>query len=160
MVLSRDSIDGTGNICIAANQTFLPFYSNDIGKHDILTLKYAPDGELQWARVFTSPNYEESSIDILDLATGIAIDAASNIYVTGVSGNGSDYYQAYGSLVTIKYFPYGSKHWARYYVSTGDAIRSAGVTVHPSGKILVTGSNMHFSSAWWNSTGDYLIDTM
>ena len=96
------AIDNSGNVFVAgsinnSSSTFI----------DYGTLKYNSSGTQQWFRLYNG------SINWLDYADDIAVDAAGNIYVTGrtdaSSGN--------ASCVTIKYNTSGDSLWVRRYVN-------------------------------------------
>jgi hypothetical protein len=70
--------------------------------------KLDPAGAVLWSTAFHSPGTAEPQ------PSGIALDAAQNIYVTGVSG------QPYSNSVAVllKFSPAGQLQWARYLAET------------------------------------------
>lgn len=72
-----------------------------------------------------------------DQALAIALDSFGNVYVTGVSGQYSDY-------VTIKYDTNGSQIWLARHIP---GIQPYAIAVGHSGKIYVTGRGTGISSA-------------
>jgi len=150
------TMDAGGNVCIAANLSSYDLFGRYTD--DIVTLKYTPDGVLQWTRIFDSPAFDESLRDIPDVATGIALDADDNIYITGASGEVERHLQAYSSLVTVKYSPDGTRHWVTYYDNPGEAFQSAGIAVDPIGSVYVAGSNGHFAYHW--GSGEFVGDSL
>jgi len=95
--------DNTGNIyvtgyCEGLNTTSL----------DYVTLKYNPNGDQQWVKIFNS-----GLVGVDDKASSIDIDQLGNIYVTGTTiSSGSDV--DYG---TVKYSPAGDVLWSVLYES-------------------------------------------
>ena len=95
--------DNTGNVyvtgyCEGSNTTSL----------DYVTLKYNPNGDQQWVKIFNS-----GLVGVDDKATSIDIDPSGNIYVTGTTiSSGSDV--DYG---TVKYSPSGEVLWSVLYES-------------------------------------------
>lgn len=93
----------TGYATISHNGDTIPNYC---------TIKYDPDGVLQWVRFF-------------DYGFGLAIatDSSGNVYVTG-------------DKVTIKYYPDGDCAWVRTY---GEYFWGSDLIVDPQGNVYVTG---------------------
>jgi photosystem II stability/assembly factor-like uncharacterized protein len=119
--ISDMAVDNWGNVIVtgrsdrtASNYEF-----------EITTIKYSPNGSLQWIRKY--PQGGDGN--------AIVTDAAGNIYVTGVLSG------IYSYCVTIKYSPSGDQLWARQYdaglwtSSLGNAI-----ALDASGNVCVTGS--------------------
>jgi uncharacterized delta-60 repeat protein len=82
------ALDGEGNVYVTGiSQRMSPF-----SDYDYATIKYDSVGQEQWVARYNGPGnaYEQVS--------GIAVDSAGNVYVTGRSGNGFD-----DDYVTIKY---------------------------------------------------------
>jgi hypothetical protein len=81
------AIDGSGNVYVTGSSAG-PGFANDYA-----TVKYDTSGAEQWVARYNGPgNFEDS-------ASGIAVDASGNVYVTGTSvglGTNTDY-------ATIKY---------------------------------------------------------
>ncbi len=70
------------------------------GGKAIVTLQYSATGVLQWAEIW------DGSPGELDTATGIDVDDAGNVYVSGASAD--------HGYTTLKYLPDGSLDWARH----------------------------------------------
>ncbi len=95
---------------------------------DIVTIKYDTNGNQVWLATFGTP-FNNS------VAYALAIDAASNIYVTGYS----DFFE-FTHTVTIKYDTNGNQIWSSFYdgsFATSNAGRA--ITVDVNGNVYVTG---------------------
>ncbi|MCG3116613.1 MAG: SBBP repeat-containing protein [Candidatus Manganitrophus sp. SA1] len=128
------SVDSSGNVHVTG------FSYNAVNPSDLdyATIKYDAGGNQLWVR-----RYDNGQID---LATGLAIDASGNAYVTGASlgANGlSDY-------ATVKYDPAGNQVWvARFDGISHESAGANAVTVDLLGDIYVTGFSV------FNGTSDY-----
>ncbi|MDF7812048.1 SBBP repeat-containing protein [Hymenobacter sp. YC55] len=89
----------------------------------------------QWVARYTTPD------NSYDVATGTAVDAVGNVYVTGYSFQDASNHVSYDYL-TIKYSAEGAKRWeARYSGSAnGDEVAKA-IAVDTAGNVYVTGSS-------------------
>jgi hypothetical protein len=90
------AVDGAGHVYVTG-------HSYRGTGYDYVTIKYASDGKVLWARRYDGPGGED------DRATAVALDAQGNVYVTGSSQgkeSGRDY-------ATLKYDPDGQLLWAR-----------------------------------------------
>lgn len=121
---SKVAIDGNGNAVIAG-------WSNGGSTGiDIVTLKYGPNGAIQWVQRYNGPSNGD------DYSSSMALDISGNIYVAGSTagiGTGLDY-------TTIKYNSLGDQQWVRRYnyVNAGnDYARS--IAVDKSGNSYVAG---------------------
>ena len=97
------AVDAAGNVYL----TGLSFSTTS--QYDIVTLKYAPNGQRRWARRWDGP----ASGD--DLGYGIAVTPAGVVYVAGQStgvSSGTD-------AVVLKYGTKGAFAWARSFSSAG-----------------------------------------
>lgn len=118
---------------------------------DYATIMYSPTGAQQWVtRYGCVGNYP-------DTASAIALDAAGNVYVTGMSRwySYSGMPPSTGDYATISYSPAGEQQWVARYMGTGigednahDIALDAGGTVH------VTGEGFCLEGGW--STFDYV----
>jgi uncharacterized delta-60 repeat protein len=95
-------VDDSGCVYVAG-------YSWGVGSSaDYAVVKYRPDGDTAWVRRYNGPGYG------WDEATGLAVDLAGNVYVTGNSVQNSSY--PYNQdYATVKYTADGEEAWiARY----------------------------------------------
>ena len=133
-------VDAAGNAYVAGNfngtADFGPFTLTNVGQGDAFIVKYAPTGEVLWARSGGGPAVDE--------ALAAAVDAAGNAYVAG-SFNGTATFGAFtvasaggGDLFVARYDPNGQALWAR---SGGgpDLDFGNGVAVDAAGNAYVTG---------------------
>lgn len=119
-------VDGLGNAYVAG--TSQGSGSGD----DIVLLKYDATGVEQWAKRYTGSGNNP------DAATGMALDASGNIFVTGstnVAGN--------NNFVTIKYNPNGDQQWIVFYDSPAKFSDGANaLALDQAGNVYVSGSSM------------------
>ena len=132
---NNDSVDGTNEAAALAVDSDGNVYvtgksQGSSADYDYVTIKYDADGNLAWeARHHGGIGADE--------ATGIAVDAAGDVYITGMSqgdGTGFDY-------LTIKYDSSGNMIWrARYNngLLNGDDEATA-IAVDSTGNVFVTG---------------------
>ncbi|HEY1199335.1 MAG TPA: SBBP repeat-containing protein [Niastella sp.] len=119
------AIDNAGNVYVTGR-------SAGVGNNDdYATIKYNSAGVVQWVARYNGPN------DSTDAATSLAVDAAGNVYVTGLSaGVGSvlDY-------ATIKYNSAGAVQWVTRYNGPGNSNDRAAALVIDNSFVYVTGSS-------------------
>ncbi|MFC7667631.1 SBBP repeat-containing protein [Hymenobacter humi] len=99
---------------------------------DYATLKYSPTGRLLWTALYNGPGNGD------DTARDLAVDAAGNVLVTGVS-QGSSLQSDYA---TLKYAPDGQPLWEARYDGPGhgDDMANA-LALDAAGNAYVTGSS-------------------
>ncbi len=130
-------LDGAGNVYSFCRSTAASF--------DFLTIKYnSTTGAQIWASRYAGPG------NLDDYPTGMVIDAAGNVYVTGesraVDGQTFDF-------ATVKYNAAGVQQWAKIYNSTFNKDDKAkSVAVDSKGNVIVTG----FSNI--DATAPYMTD--
>ncbi len=117
-----------------------------------ITIKYNLAGAQQWATEYNSPdaNYDE--------AHAIAVDAAGNVYVTGITQTLVLLNYDYG---TVMYNSAGVQQWATRYNGTGnDVDRANAIALDVSGNVYITGRSVGAGSdaedavtIKYNSTG-------
>jgi len=98
------------------------------GSTDITTIKYDPSGNERWIAHYDGPAEDP------DFGIDVALDAAGNVYVAGMSwGNNFDY-------ITIKYDPSGKQQWAaRYDGPVRGYDRLEAMSVDAVGNVCITG---------------------
>lgn len=96
-------VDNSGNVYVVGKAADI---NDDYDLTDFGLVKYNSNGDFQWARTYNGSDPGQG----LDFATGVALDATGNIYVTGTS-------QLNGQLdyATLKYNPAGVLQWVRRY---------------------------------------------
>lgn len=120
---------------VAADGSTLLTGSTEGGGHDreILTVKLAPNGAVEWARTFGSalPGDEE--------AYALALDGDGNVFVAGtVTSAGGDL-----DFVTVKYDSSGVELWARTYAGAGEGLDSPNaIAADGAGGVYVTGGSL------------------
>ena len=126
-------LDNSGNVYVTGSSI-----GNGSGK-DYVTIKYNTTGVAQWIQRFNGAGNGDDS------PTSVDVDAAGNVYVTGMSTIGS----GNTDFRTLKYNPAGNQQWAISYngpASTSDA--AAAVGLDAAGNVYVTGGSAG------NGTGD------
>ena len=69
------AVDGAGNVYVVGSSSGAPPGQANMGEDDVHLRKYDSDGNEVWAR--------RSDSKVLDIAHGVAIDGAGNVYVVG-----------------------------------------------------------------------------
>jgi uncharacterized delta-60 repeat protein len=130
--------DNAGNIYV----TGFSWNISDPQSADYLTVKYNTAGDSLWVKRYNGPGNSR------DEANGIAVDAAGNVYVTGVSAGTVTGYD-YG---TVKYSSSGAQQWVARYNGTPPTgyDEATAVALDNSGNVYVTGF-----SAVITGTGDF-----
>jgi hypothetical protein len=151
--------DKSGNIYICGYFRTKTVFGNTVlygsGGNDIFIAKLDPNGNYLWAKKAGSAGRDE--------ATSIVCDAAGNVYICGMHGNGC----SFGSQTVNTPDGYSNSYVAKY--STSGAllwVKSAGgvyddvawsLTTDKFGKIIVTGqfnSSMNFGSTNLYTSGN------
>ena len=141
------AFDRAGFIYVAASSR------DSVTLDDIAVLKYDVVGNELWVARYNGPG------DNYDWPFDIAVDNASNVYVTGRSvgaGTGFDY-------ITIKYDAAGNEKWAKRYNGPGNGGDEAySVAVDDSGNVYTTGTStgagtgLDFATIKYDSLGNEL----
>jgi len=94
---------------------------------DYATIKYTSSGDTAWVRRYNSPGNTN------DFSTGLKLDRANNVYVTGV-GN--------ADFATIRYSSAGAEEWVQRYAGPGGSADEAlALAVDTLGHVFVTGGS-------------------
>ncbi|AFY85156.1 DUF4347 domain-containing protein [Oscillatoria acuminata] len=141
------TVDSTGNLYITGS-TEGNLGGTNAGYTDAWVVKYDSSGIQQWVQQLGS------TLD--DLPTGITVDSAGNVYVTGYSyGNLGGIHAGYEDAWIAKYDSSGTQQWVQQ-LGTTSSDRSDGITVDSAGHLYITGStegnlggsNAGASDAW------------
>ena len=123
------AVDSDSNIYVSA-------YSNANaggGNFDFLTFKLDSSGNMSWQRSLSGTGFSGTSSDF---GVGIALDSASNVYITGYSDNNGTY-----DLVLAKYNNSGTLQWQRVLGNNSWSTSDTGnnLAVDSANNIYVTG---------------------
>ncbi len=130
------AVDNAGNVYV----TGYSIGTGTTNNRDIITIKYNSAGIEQWTQRYNGygTNNDEPS--------GIVIDNAGNVYVTGYTIGAS----GYRDCITLKYNSAGIQQWLKKYNGLGNNDDGASaIAVNNAGNVYITG----FTT---NSTIDYL----
>src|SRR5262249_34685756 len=124
---SRIALDAAGNVYVTGGSW------GHGAVYGYATDKYDADGNEFWVARYNGPGNSD------DFASGIALDAAGNVYVTGSSwGFGTKY-----DYATIKYDADGNELWVARYNGPGDLDDFAtGIALDAAGNVYVTGASV------------------
>lgn len=125
------AVDAQGFVYVAGRSED-SLTKTDVKHYDYYTIKYDPTGgSVVWAARYNSSLIANAA----DEASGIAVDASGNVYVTGRSQRSpSDF-----DYLTIKYSPAGVEQWVKRFDGGHGDDEAAGVAVDAAGNIYVTG---------------------
>jgi len=115
-----------------AGNRYVACFAHNGENNDIGTIKFNPDGEMDWVRIFDSGGR--------DISWKIGVDDDGNVYAEGFMLNERHDWD----VRTIKYSPEGEIVWNQVYDS-GDYDRPAGVYVDDDGYVCVKVSPKHSS---------------
>ncbi|MGB9742924.1 MAG: SBBP repeat-containing protein [bacterium] len=115
-------VDANGNVYVGG------YVTDSLTGADYITIKCDSAGNLQWVNRYNGPGNSS------DIVTGIAMDSAGNVYVTGYSYSSS----TYDDFCTIKYTSAGVQQWVARYAGAGFD-RAQAITTDGSGNVYVTG---------------------
>jgi uncharacterized delta-60 repeat protein len=129
------ALDPSGNVYVTGQSLGSDTLS------DYATIKYDTNGKELWVARYNGTGNGE------DVATGMALDASGNVYVTG----GSVGSETMSDYVTIKYDGNGNELWVARYNGPGNGIdASQAVAIDPSGNVVVSGIS------YWGPQDDYM----
>lgn len=142
-------VDGAGDIIVSGGFSHGMDWGNGnvapFGGYDIYVLKFDAGGTLLWQRPFGGPRDEAGR--------GIAVNAAGELFVTGVSGNNlslgngvvasSTYPTGYSALTTFlaKLTPNGDAVWAKVFGTSGPDVISGSesIALDNAGNVAISG---------------------
>jgi len=134
------AVDNSGNVYVTG-------YVRGTGL-DYGTVKYNTNGVQQWAAIYNGPGNSS------DLAFGLALDNAGNVYVTGSDQKKANEYNA--DYLTVKYNSSGVQQWtARYNGTANDNDEANDIVVDKSGNVYITGWTNGVSPSWDMTTIKY-----
>ncbi|QSV46223.1 SBBP repeat-containing protein [Geobacter benzoatilyticus] len=128
------AVDSAGNI-VVAGYTEGSFDSGiKMGNSDLLLVKYDKNGSKMWST-------QLGVTGAVTKATGVAIDGASNVYVTGYTEGELDGHITDGNreMFLVKFTPQGVKLWSRLLGETYASTEAHGVAVDSDSSVYVTG---------------------
>lgn len=135
------TVDESGNVYVASS-------NNNFGG-EYVTMKYNSAGVQKWVAIYNGPGNH------LDQVRSIAVDVSGNVYVTGESHTGNDYYSS--DYATIKYDSAGIEKWVARYNGVGNSLDQArSIATDGSGNVYVTGQSAgtNYATIKYNSAGD------
>ena len=130
------ALSDSGNVYVVG-------YSKGLaGMQDMITIKYNSAGVQQWVRFYNG------AFNNYDAGNAVAVDAAGNVYVTGVE-TASNY--AF-DFITVKYGPGGALLWTQSYNGPGNFIDEArDIDLDANGNVYVTGRSDTFYASQPNA---------
>ncbi|MDQ6889205.1 MAG: SBBP repeat-containing protein [Bacteroidota bacterium] len=147
--------DNAGNVYITGYTSERSGAKSDF---NYLTVKYNASGVQQWAGIYNGPAVQPN--DRNDSANAIGLDAAGNVYVTGMS-NGNRPAKLNQDYLTVKYSAAGKELWTDRYNGPGNAIDEAlALVTNALGDVYVTGvstgaglNDYDFTTIKYNTNG-------
>ncbi len=148
------ALDVAGNVYVTGESNHLePTQYGWRPNTDFATIKYDPDGAQQWVAHYNSAD------NLQDIPIGLTVDNFGNVFVTGGSGEQTDY----GDFVVVKYNSIGNRRWVTQLTVDSFGGKIVGVAADNSGSVYISGSvfNWHgieggrsyFFSAKYDSMG-------
>jgi hypothetical protein len=138
------AVDAFGNIYVTGQSL-----GSGTGS-DYATVKYNSAGVQQWVARYSSVG------NFSDAAKSLAVDAAGNVLVTGISENVGDL----GDYTTIKYDANGNEQWVAIYNGPGNNFDVAqSLAVDALGNVYITGAStgsgtgLDYATVKYNSNG-------
>jgi uncharacterized delta-60 repeat protein len=122
--IARIAVDSQGNILATGYIQPASFYS------DFGTLKYDPNGNLLWLRLYDGPIANDEEI-----SRALAIGPNDSVYVTG-------YQEGSVKVATVKYDANGNQAWAATYNNPNTLLDSGNaIAVDAAGNVTVNGQS-------------------
>jgi hypothetical protein len=129
-VASGIAVDASGNAYVTGWTTG-SLGGASLGGYDIFIAKFDTSGNQAWIQQIGTPYNEE--------ATGIAVDALGNAYITGwTSGNFGVANFGIADVFIAKYDTSGNQAWLKQ-IGTGDKDEAFGIAVDAAGNAYITG---------------------
>jgi len=137
--------DSSGNVYVTGYTGGGLDGNTNLGKEDIILVKYNSSGTKQWTRQLGTSSY--------DYGNGVTTDSSDNIYVTGstlgnLDGNTNinlgvivTFSWGNSDIFLVKYDSSGTKQWTKQ-LGTSSSELGEGVTTDSSGNIYVTGNTL------------------
>jgi hypothetical protein len=152
-VATGAAFDSAGNVYVTGRSEDSDSKQSDIKHFDYYTIKYDKNrGRTKWGARYNSPGNGH------DRATGIAVDEAGYVYVTGFSYDGPN-----NDIVTIKYDPNnGNPVWPEvltYGVGLGGeaaAIAVRGGFVYVTGRMQGGATDFDYITIKYATNGDFI----
>ncbi|MFA5012293.1 MAG: SBBP repeat-containing protein [Ignavibacteria bacterium] len=117
-------VDSKNNVIITG------FADNSNTARDIVTIKYNPDGNVIWLRIY------DDGVNDFDVGYEMALDKYDNIYIAGLSIK--PYTDA--NMVVVKYDSTGTEKWSRIYNGTANnADEAFSITLDNNGSVIIAG---------------------
>jgi Bacterial Ig domain/Beta-propeller repeat len=126
------AVDVTGNVYITG-QTGGSFPGNiNVGGWDVFLMKFDVNGTQQWLKQLGTTESE--------FASGVAVDASNNVYITGQTGGSfpGNSNVGYFDGLLMKFDANGSQRWVKQFGSDNDDYVH-GVAVDVTGNAYITG---------------------
>jgi uncharacterized delta-60 repeat protein len=137
------AIDNAGNICVTGWS-----WRAGVG-YEYATLKYDALGVEQWVARYGGPTDRDNT---WDYAYAVAVDNASNVYVTG----GSQGLSTGRDFATLKYNSSGTEQWVARYNGPANGLDEANaIAVDSVGNVYVTGKSAGTGTAYDYATIKY-----
>lgn len=138
------AVDGSGNVYVTG------YSRGNTNEDEYCTIKYNSSGVQQWVNRYNGAGTENS------VASSIAVDGSSNVYVTGRSGTGITGHDC----VTFKFNTSGVQQWVAIYNGPGNTYDCGeSITVDGSSNVYITGvasstlANKDILTIKYNSSG-------
>lgn len=123
-------VDGAGNVIVGSRSMVEHAVETN---YDYAVSKYTPAGTQLWARTYDS----DPAGDVTDTLIDMALDAAGNIYLTGIANQ---------NILTVKYNPQGTRLWERVFNGPDSNHDEAiAIAVDSAGNVYVAGETYTYA---------------